>query len=129
MSNDSELCVIIESDCQKAYETVLNCVTSLEVLTEACDSKDMDVTLFRGPLILLAQALATVYEAIDPSDLVKVEREFSFAQRALLLKEIEQLKDKYKRAVEAQAERYRELRIVEQERDFLKGQLRMATME
>jgi len=128
MSNDSELCVIIESDCQKVFDTLLYCSNSLELLSEAC-STGVDVTLFYGPLQLFSQILSDVCDIVDPSELNRTEREFSFAQRALLLKEIEELKEKCKWADEGRAERYRELRTVEQERDFLKGQLRMATME
>ena len=128
MSNDSELCVILESDCQKVFDTLLYCSNSLELLSEAC-STGVDVTLFYGPLQLFSQILSDGCDIVDPSELNRTEREFSFAQRALLLKEIEELKEKYKWADEGRTEHYRELRTVEQERDSLKARLRMATME
>ena len=128
MSDDTELCTILESDCQKVFDTLLHCSSSLELLSQACTS-GVDVTSFYGPLQLFSQILSGVCDIIDPSELTHTEREFSFTQRALLLKEIEELKEKYKWADEGRTEHYRELRTVEQERDSLKARLRMATME
>ena len=125
MSNDSELCVILESDCQKVFDTLLYCSNSLELLSEAC-STGVDVTLFYGPLQLFSQILSDACDIVDPSELNRTEREFSFTQRALLLKEIEELKDNNKRSKEECAEYFRELRVIEKERDSLRFQLGMA---